>query len=174
MQNWRRWNLRRRVGGGGGKKASKPTESAMSDDQKLAVGLMGELWAREWPRVRHGLESIDESNWVSGYRDALNASGGLDTLGYDFIVATKSRTYYYEVKASSGDPLRFEMGPTEIGAAQRWRADREHRYRVLYMANVVTLLRMAATLLVNPFSARAAGKFRPIGKGSVVCEFDPT
>ena len=78
-------------GGSGGKKASKSTQSAMSDDQKLAVGLMGELWAREWLRVRHGLESIDESNWVSGYRDAvLNTSGGLDTLGYDFIVATKS------------------------------------------------------------------------------------
>jgi hypothetical protein len=45
-------------GGGGGKKASKSTESTMSDGQKLAVGLMGELWAREWLRVCHGLESI--------------------------------------------------------------------------------------------------------------------
>jgi hypothetical protein len=45
----------------GGRKASKSTKSAVSDDQKLAVGLMGEPWAREWLRVRHGLESIDES-----------------------------------------------------------------------------------------------------------------
>ena len=29
-------------------------------------------------------------------------------------------------------------------------------------------------LLANPFSVKAAGKFRPIGKGSVIYEFDPT
>lgn len=161
-------------GGGGSRGAPKLPESGMSDEQKLAVGLIGELWAREWLRRRHHLESIDESHWVSCYRDAvLNTSGGSDSWGYDFIVATKSRTYYYEIKASTGDPLRFEMGPTEIFAAQRYRADREHRYRVLYLAHVGDPARMTVTLLANPFSAKAAGKFRPVGKGSVVYEFDP-
>lgn len=163
------------TGGGSGKRPSKSPENAMSDEQKLAVGLIGELWAGEWLRVRHNLESVDESIWVSGYRDVvLNTSGGSDGLGYDFIVTMKSRTYYYEVKASTGDPLRFEMGPTEIGAAQRYRADGDHRYRILYLAHVGDPARMTATLLTNPFSARAAGKFRPVGKGSVVYEFDPT
>lgn len=163
------------MGGGSGKKPLQSPENSMSDDQKLAVGLIGELWAREWLRVRHDLESVDESNWVSGYRDSvLNTSGGLDSLGYDFIVARKSHTLYYEVKASTGDPLRFEMGPTEIGAAQRWKSDRDHRYRILYISYVGDPARMSVTLLANPFSARAVGKFRPVGKGSVVYEFDPT
>ncbi len=162
------------TGGGSGKRPPKTPENAMSDEQKLAVGLIGELWAREWLRVRHNLDSVDESVWVSGYRDVvLNTSGGSNGLGYDFIVAMKSRTYYYEVKASTGDPLRFEMGPTEIGAAQRYRADGDHRYRILYLAHVGDPARMTATRLANPFSARAAGKFRPVGKGSVVYEFDP-
>ena len=146
----------------------------MSDEQKLAVGLMGELWAREWLRRRHKLVSVDESIWVSRYRDAvLDTSGGSDSLGYDFIVATKSRTYYYEVKASSGNPLRFEMGPTEIFAAQRYRGDREHQYRILYLANVGDPARMTPTLLSNPFSSKGAGTFRAVGKGSVVYEFNP-
>lgn len=162
-------------GGGSSRGARKLPESGMSDEQKLAVGLIGELWAREWLRRRHHLEMVDENVWVSCYRDAvLNTSGGSDSWGYDFIVATKSRTYYYEVKASTGDPLRFEMGPTEIFAAQRYRADREHRYRILYLAFVADPAQMTATLLANPFSAKAAGKFRPVGKGSVVYEFDPT
>ena len=145
----------------------------MSDEQKMAVGLIGELWAREWIRLRHGLDSVGESMWVSCYRDSvLNTGGGWDGWGYDFIVATKSRTYYYEIKASTGDPRRFEMGPTEIGAAQRYRNDREHRYRVLYLANVSDPARMTATLLANPFSEKAVGKFRAVGKGSVAYEFD--
>lgn len=162
-------------GGGGSRGAPKLPESGMSDEQKLAVGLIGELWAREWLRRLYHLESVDESIWVSCYRDAvLSTSGGSDSLGYDFIVATKSRTYYYEVKASTGDPLRFEMGPTEIFAAQRYRADREHRYRILYLAYVGDPARMTATLLANPFSAKSVGKFRSVGRGSVVYEFDPT
>ncbi|KAB0507605.1 protein NO VEIN domain-containing protein [Pseudomonas moorei] len=162
------------TGGGGTVGLPKLPETSMSDEQKLAVGLMGELWAREWLRRRHKLESVDESMWVSRYRDAvLDTSGGSDSLGYDFIVATKSRTYYYEVKASTGNPLRFEMGPTEIFAAQRYRGDIEHQYRILYLANVGDPSRMTPTLLSNPFSNKGAGAFRAVGKGSVVYEFIP-
>jgi hypothetical protein len=161
-------------GGGSGRGAPKSPENAMSDEQKMAVGLIGELWAREWIRLRHGLDAVNESMWVSCYRDTvLNTSGGLDGWGYDFIVATKSRTYYYEIKASTGDPRRFEMGPTEIGAAQRYRIDREHRYRILYLAHVGDPARMGTTLLANPFSDKGDGKFRAVGKGSVTYEFDP-
>lgn len=162
------------TGGGRSTGIPKLPETGMSDEQKLAVGLIGELWAREWLLRRHKLESVDESIWVSRYRDRiLNTSGGSDSLGYDFIVATKSRTYYYEVKASTGNPMRFEMGPTEIFAAQRYRADREHQYRILYIANVGEPARMVPTLLANPFSIKGAGAFRAVGRGSVVYEFDP-
>jgi hypothetical protein len=160
-------------GGPGGNSLPKSPESSMSEDQKLAVGLIGEAWAREWLRRRYGLESVGENIWVSRYRDAvLNTTGGSDSLGYDFVYATKSRSYYFEVKASTGDPLRFELGPTEIFAAQRYRADREHQYRILYLANVADPVRMRWLLLPNPFSAKASASFRAVGKGSVVYEFD--
>lgn len=159
-------------GGGSNWRMPKQPENTMSDEQKSAVGLIGELWAREWIRQRHALEDVNENNWVSCYRDSvLNSSGGDDTLGYDFVVTTRSRSYYYEVKASTGDPSRFEMGPTEIFAAQRFRGDKEHRYRILYLANVGDPLRMTATLLINPFSQKGEGKFRSIGRGSVTYEF---
>jgi hypothetical protein len=159
-------------GNGSGKGVLKSPESGMSDEQKMAVGLIGELWAREWIRQRHQLDVVNDSVWVSCYSDAvLNSSSGSDGWGYDFIVATKSRTYYYEVKASTGDPRRFEMGPTEIGAAQRYKSDREHRYRILYLAYVGDPARMTLTLLANPFSSKAEGKFRAVGKGSVTYEF---
>lgn len=162
------------VGHSSGRRAPKSPENSMSDDQKSAVGLIGELWAREWIRIRHDLASVDESNWVSSYRDSvLNTGGGDNSLGYDFVVTRKSYSVYYEVKASTGDPLRFEMGPTEIGAAQRWRLDRDHRYRILYISYVGSPARMKVAVLANPFSARAEGKFRAVGKGSVLYEFDP-
>ncbi len=159
-------------GGSGSKSPPKSPENSMSEEQKLAVGLIGEAWAREWLRRRYGLESVGENIWVSRYRDAvLNTTGGSDGLGYDFVYATKSRSYYFEVKASTGDPLRFELGPTEIFAAQRYRADREHQYRILYLANVGDPVRMRWLLLPNPFSAKASASFRAVGKGSVVYEF---
>jgi hypothetical protein len=166
--------VKQKAGGRGHSGVSvKPSENAMTDEQKRAVGLMGELWAREWLRRRHKLDTVDENIWVSSYRDSvLNTSGGSDGLGYDFIVETKSRTYYYEVKASTGDPGRFELGPTEIVAAQRCRADREHHYRILYVSNVGDPVGLQFALLTNPFSAKADGKFRLVGKGSVTYEFD--
>lgn len=160
------------TGGSGSKSPPKSPENSMSEDQRLAVGLIGEAWAREWLRRRYGLESVGENIWVSRYRDAvLNTTGGSDILGYDFVYATKSRSYYFEVKASTGDPLRFELGPTEIFAAQRYRADREHQYRILYIANVGDPVRMRWLLLPNPFSPKASALFRAVGKGSVVYEF---
>lgn len=159
-------------GGSGTKSPPKSPENSMTEDQKLAVGLIGEAWAREWLRRRYGLESVGENIWVSRYRDAvLNTTGGSDSLGYDFVYATKSRSYYFEVKASTGDPMRFELGPTEIFAAQRYRADREHQYRILYLANVGDPARMRWLLLPNPFSTKASASVRAVGKGSVVYEF---
>jgi hypothetical protein len=71
--------------------------------------------------------SDDERCQIARILGSLRSGAVSDMLGYDFIVAMKSTLYYYEVKASIGDPHRFDMGPTEIGAAQRHRSDRDHR-----------------------------------------------
>lgn len=151
-------------------------DSSLSEDQKRAVGLVGELFAKEWIRryhsEKHGYEPDDEC-WVSGYRNAvLGTTSGNDGLGYDFAVQLKSTTYYYEVKASTGDFQTFEMGPTEIAAAQRYKADHNNKYRILYVANATDPKRAKISLLPNPFSRAGEKKLRPVGRGSVTYAFE--
>lgn len=158
---------------GGGEPRSP--DAGLSDAQKQAVGLIGELYAKEWIRrfyrEKHGME-LDDSCWVSGYSGAvLGAKSGDDRLGYDMIVRLKTVTHYYEVKASVGDSRVFEMGPTEIAAAHRHRGDKEHRYRVLYVSHATDHKRTKITLLPNPFSKEGARALRPVGRGSVTFEF---
>lgn len=157
-------------------RTSRSGDSSLSEDQKRAVGLVGELFAKEWIRryhsEKHGYEPDDEC-WVSGYRNAvLGTTSGNDGLGYDFAVQLKSTTYYYEVKASTGDFQTFEMGPTEIAAAQRYKADHNNKYRILYVANATDPKRAKISLLPNPFSRAGEKKLRPVGRGSVTYTFE--
>ena len=165
-------------GGGSGSKVRRNSDSTMSDEQKKAIGLVGELWAKEWIKSyhlkRHGVQ-LDDSCWVSRYRDiALGTSSGDDSLGFDFIVRLKTVTYYYEVKASTGDPQAFEMGPTEIGSAQRYKANKDHKFQIIYVANATDPKRMSFTLLPNPFSREGMLKLRSVGRGSVTYNFGIT
>jgi hypothetical protein len=163
-------------GYGFGSGSQKP-ESTMSDEQKSAIGFVGERWAFEWIKAfhknRHNLD-INENCWVSCNRNIIfGGSFGRDDYGYDFVVRLSSTTYYYEVKASSGNPQLFEMGPTEIATAQRYKADGDNKYRVLYIAYVTDPDRVAATILPNPFSKEGQKKIRVFGKGSVKYSFFP-
>ena len=96
---------------------------------------------------------------------------GSDLLGYDLIVRLKSVTHYYEVKASIGYSGEFEMGPTEIAAAYKYRADKEHRYHVLYVAYATQHKLMWITLLPNPFSKEGLQELEEMGQGSVTYKF---
>ena len=161
--------------GGGGGSSSKP-DAVMSDEQKLAIGLAGEIYAGEWikqyHRKVHNIEVNDDS-WVSKYRDRILATDkGDDSLGYDFIVKLKTVTYYYEVKASQGNSYAFQMGPTEIAHAQRCTADKKQKYRVLYVSNVGHSSKTKIDFLPNPFSKAGSTKIRLVGKGSVTFKFD--
>lgn len=162
------------AGGGGGNRP--PPDTQMSDEQRKAIGFIGELWAFEWIKrhhlQKHGME-LDESCWVSGYRDIILATNsGDDSLGYDFVVRDRQATYYYEVKASSGNPCRFELGPTELVAAQRYSADTKNKYRVLYISNATDPNRVQPLLIDNPFSSRGRKKLRIVGRGSVTYAFE--
>lgn len=164
-------------GGGSGGRVKRSPEAGLSDEQKKAIGLIGELYAREWIkrhfREKHGLD-LDDTCWVSGYRNAaLGSETGKDDLGYDFVVKRKSVTHYYEVKASEGDSHIFEMGPTEIAAAHKFRSGKDHKYWVIYIANATDSKRVEISLLPNPFSREGESKLRPVGRGSVTFEFLP-
>jgi hypothetical protein len=164
--------------GGGGSRSSGGTysDSSISDEQKAAIGFIGERWAFEWIKAFHKKQhnrQLEDNCWVSGYRNlVLGGASGRDDLGYDFEVQLSSTTYYYEVKASSGDPSYFELGPTEIGAALRYKADGNNKYRVLYVANAMDPKNVQVTVLQNPFSKDGEKKFRAVGRGSVKYQFD--
>src|SRR6266446_4274466 len=160
-------------GGGSGRRRSP--DSSMSEEQKGAVGFIGERWAFEWIKAfhqkRHNLQ-LDDKCWVSCNKNLVfGGTAGRDDFGYDFEVHLSSTTYYYEVKASVGNPRFFEMGPTEIGKALRYKADRDNRYRILYIAYATDPQRVEATILLNPFSREGQKKLRAIGRGSVKYEF---
>lgn len=164
-------------GGGGSSGTRRPSaDSSLSDEQKKAIGFVGELSAKEWIKRYHREQDnveLDDDCWVSGYRNiALDTKSGDDKLGYDFTVQLKNKTFYYEVKASTGDSKIFEMGPTEIGAAQRYKADKDNKYRILYVANATDPKRMTISLLPNPFSKVGLKKLRPVGRGSVTYAFE--
>lgn len=164
------------TGGGSGSRGRKSVDSSMSDEQKGAVGFIGERWAFEWIKAFHQEQhnkQLDDNCWVSSYRNiVLGGTTGRDDLGYDFEVRLSSTTYYYEVKASTGNPSFFEMGPTEIGAALKYKADRDNKYRILYIAYATDPQRVEATILLNPFSRKGGKKLRAVGRGSVKYEFD--
>lgn len=166
-------------GAGGGGVGSRPApDTQMSEEQRKAIGFIGELWAFEWIKQhhlqKHAME-LDENCWVSGYRDIMLATkNGDDSLGYDFVVRDKQTTYYYEVKASSGNPCRFELGPTELVAAQRYSTDTKNKYRILYISNATDPDRVQPLLIDNPFSSRGRKKLRIVGRGSVTYAFEPS
>ena len=133
---------------------------------------MGEAYAFEWLKRHHKKITINDDCWVSGYRNQIFSSDtGDDLLGYDFIVRLKTITYYYEVKASQGDAFSFEMGPTENACAQKYAADNQHKYRVIYVSNVTNKNETRVDLLPNPFSTAGSKHIKLVGNGSVTFKF---
>ncbi len=63
---------------------------------------------------------IGLSEWVSGNKEKFfPGSKGDDSLGYDFCIPVDSRKVMIEVKSHTGDQSYFELGSTELDAAQQ-------------------------------------------------------
>ncbi len=130
----------KRPGGGGGGGKGKPglvvAERRMSEAKRNAVGLLGEVRAFDWIMRKHGLthEQTEEA-WCSPNRTVTSlGQTGDDALGYDFEVIKENGTRWrYEVKASQYDPEEFELGSSEVKAALEAAADRNLKYRILYV-----------------------------------------
>ncbi|MFI5753449.1 sacsin N-terminal ATP-binding-like domain-containing protein [Streptomyces sp. NPDC051644] len=134
----------------------------MSEDQRSAIGLVGEVAARAWLQ-RH----YPEVYWRSGYAAVINGDReASDSLGYDFEVAWRDTTRLYEVKALSepvGERVEFELGPSEVDAARTHA--RGGRYRILLITAALDPEHRQVFELPNPFSAAGRERFRIVGKG---------
>ena len=148
---------RRKGGGSGGSSTGRPTDRQLSDPQKNGLGFAGEWLAYHWLKKRYP-NDFDDECWVStNRRFVLSGRRGNDDLGYDFLILRpKGDPYYFEVKATDGEPGEFQLGESEIYQAQA--NARNDRWRLLIIAHVLTVNRRLL-LLRNPFSTQARGQF---------------
>ncbi|MGW2183601.1 protein NO VEIN domain-containing protein [Streptomyces sp. NPDC001732] len=132
-----------------------------NEDQRSAIGLVGEVAARAWLQRRYS-----DVRWRSGYAAVVNGDReASDGLGYDFEVAWRDTTRLYEVKALSepgAEWVEFELGPSEVETARRHA--RGSRYRILLITAALDPARRRVFDLPNPFSAKGRERFRIVGR----------
>ncbi|WP_104091794.1 DUF3883 domain-containing protein [Arthrobacter sp. GMC3] len=136
------------------------TAGRMSDIQRNAVGLAGEMIAFHWLK-NHDRGPVDDLCWVSSNRNfVLGGSRGDDGLGYDFIVPRKDKPVMYEVKATQGEAGMIELGETEVRCAQEHA--RGDLWRLLIVEEALSDSPRIYRL-PNPFSPDSRSKFRLVG-----------
>ncbi|WP_440068609.1 sacsin N-terminal ATP-binding-like domain-containing protein [Streptosporangium sp. OZ121] len=152
---------RRAVSGPGGRTSvGLRADRELSPAQRTAIGFAGEWIAYQW--LRKNYPATDESSWVSTSRqNVFPGSSGDDGLGFDFRVGSGQEPLMFEVKATQGDGGQFELGESEVRAAQS--AARNDRWRLLVITWVLDPERTTVTMLRNPFSAQSQGLYREEG-----------
>ena len=150
-----------RTGTQGGAGLTIARMQRMSDEQRTAVGLIGEVTARAW--LERHYASVE---WVSGYRNiVLGDDAGSDSHGYDFIAhRATGRRLYFEVKAQAGDApeiAEFELGETEVAAAQQHR----DAYRILLITSALDTSSRQVLELPGPLSPHGVGRYTLAGHG---------
>ena len=141
----------------------------MSEGQKRAVGLIGEVLTFEW--LKRSYSEVNDDSWVSGYRSVtVGGYEGDDERGYDFEVIQMSQILKYEVKATSGDDFSFELGASELRAA---RASRLGTYRIIFIQNVLDSDDRRLLVLPNPLEPDSGTRFRQTNSG-IRFSFEPT
>jgi hypothetical protein len=103
---------KRKTGAGG----TRVSGSKQKD--KDFIGYVGEYLV--FRAIKKRYPHIDLSNWVSGNKQKFYpGSKGDDGLGYDFrIPAVSGHNILIEVKSHTGDQAYFELGSSELDAAQ--------------------------------------------------------
>ena len=82
-----------------------------------------------------------------------------DSLGYDFQFRHQRRKWHVEVKATTGDDPQFELGISEIKAANRLARERGGRWRILRVRHALSE-RPEFDWLPNPFEEGFREHFR--------------
>ncbi|NYD78431.1 sacsin N-terminal ATP-binding-like domain-containing protein [Arthrobacter cupressi] len=133
----------------------------LSDQQRDAIGFAGEWLAYKWLNRLHK-EAFSPECWVSKYRERVFPGQGDDGLGCDFQVSTRQGPLLYEVKTSQGEGGQFELGETQVLAAQA--NARNGLWRLLVITDVLNHNRKIR-MLRNPFDPKARGQYVFVGQG---------
>jgi hypothetical protein len=96
--------------------------------------------------------------WVSGNKERFfPGSKGDDSLGYDFCISVDGRRVMIEVKSHTGDQSYFDLGSTELDAAQE-ALERKEIYQIWVIRNLEGELDIDH--LPNPMSREHRKHFR--------------
>lgn len=140
--------------------SSQRRPQRMSDLQRNALGLAGELIAYHWLRKRDP-GHVDELCWKSRNAGlAIIGRTGNDGLGYDFEVPRAEGTVMYEVKATQGEAGMIELGETEVRCAQEHA--RTDRWRLLVVEEALSVS-PRIIMLPNPFRSDSRSKYSFVG-----------
>lgn len=92
--------------------------SLKKDRDTEFIGYVGEYLV--FRAVKNRYPHIGVAEWVSGNKEKFfPGSQGNDNLGYDFCIPVDGRKVMIEVKGHTGDQNFFELGSTELDAAQQ-------------------------------------------------------
>ncbi len=146
-----------RPGEGGGSPMPR-----LRDDERVVIGLAGEMLAYRYLRDRFGPEVVSASSWRSELsRHRFPTNTGSDTLGFDFEIVDGTVTLQLEVKATTQAPGHddaVDLGASEVRAALEASRKRNVRWQIL---RVYGALGPAPTFEVvpNPFARDRARQF---------------
>ena len=132
-------------GSGAGSKAGSRTLSRRSTaDLRDLAGIVGEIHAYRFLRTEFGSDVVTRDTWVSENRlKVLPRVKGepdktSDSHGFDFQFRHGRKKWHVEVKATIADDPQFELGISEIRAANRLARERGGRWRILRVRNVLS------------------------------------
>jgi len=149
--------------GSGGKKGSVPPRLPKATE--VLIGLAGEIHAFRRLQAQYGSNVVTCSSWISSSSLTVfpeNKPFADDGAGCDFRFAVASRTFFVEVKSSSGEDETFTLGSSEIKLAMelaraKSRKQRE-RFIILRVLNATSAIPVFQ-VLPNPYDERFQSLF---------------
>ena len=123
------------------------------------------MHAYRYLRAEFGNDVVTRDAWVSEIRLRVlppvqgEPDDTSDSHGFDFQFSHRRRKLHVEVKATTGDDPQFELGISEIKAANRFARARGGRWRILRVRNVLSD-RPEFDWLPNPFEDGFRKHFR--------------
>lgn len=144
-----------------------------SSELSELVGIVGEIHAYHFLRKEFGNDIVTPGSWVSETRLKVLplVAGEQDTTsdshGFDFQFRHHGKRWCIEVKATKGDEPRFDLGISEIKAANRLAQEQDERWRILRVRNTLSG-QPAFDWLPNPFEIDFTKQFRLHNSGITV------
>lgn len=148
-----------RPGGGGAQTPHAPI-SRPTKAMEMLVGMAGEIHAFRRLQSQYGSDIVTSSSWVSTNGTTVfpeNESFADDGAGFDFKFTTGGRTFFIEVKSSSGADETFTLGSSEIRfaieLARPKRIKSRERFIIMRVLNALSQ-QPSFQVLPNPYDER--------------------